>query len=125
MTEQPSNAPDAPEVQQSLNEQMLVRREKRERLLAEGKKAYAIEVGRTHTLAEGIAVGQPGRITRELIGRLVDDLVLVDEGETQGLVIMFRRWAPSTDPLEEPAERVIEGQGRALADERAVGRPLA
>ncbi|EGD42422.1 lysine--tRNA ligase [Nocardioidaceae bacterium Broad-1] len=52
MTEQPSNAPDAPEVQQSLNEQMLVRREKRERLLAEGKKAYAIEVGRTHTLAE-------------------------------------------------------------------------
>ena len=52
MTEQPSNAPDAPEVQQSLNEQMLVRREKRERLLAEGKKAYAIGVGRTHTLAE-------------------------------------------------------------------------
>ncbi|MEI7054857.1 lysine--tRNA ligase [Nocardioides sp. CCNWLW239] len=31
---------------------MLVRREKRERLLAEGKKAYAIGVGRTHTLAE-------------------------------------------------------------------------
>ncbi|MFB9548330.1 lysine--tRNA ligase [Nocardioides luteus] len=30
----------------------MVRREKRERLLAEGKKAYAIEVGRTHTLAE-------------------------------------------------------------------------
>ncbi|NGN93672.1 lysine--tRNA ligase [Nocardioides sp. KC13] len=52
MTEQTTNAPDAPEVQQSLNEQMLVRREKRERLLAEGKKAYAIEVGRTHTLAE-------------------------------------------------------------------------
>ncbi|MFJ2757599.1 lysine--tRNA ligase [Nocardioides sp. NPDC087217] len=47
MTEQTTNAPEP-----DLNEQMLVRREKRERLLAEGKKAYAIEVGRTHTLAE-------------------------------------------------------------------------
>lgn len=47
MTEQTTNAPEP-----DLNEQMIVRREKRERLLAEGKKAYAIEVGRTHTLAE-------------------------------------------------------------------------
>ena len=47
MTEQTTNAPEP-----DLNEQMLVRREKRERLLAEGKKAYAIGVGRTHTLAE-------------------------------------------------------------------------
>ena len=47
MTEQTTNAPEP-----DLNEQMLVRREKRERLLAEGKKAYAISVGRTHTLAE-------------------------------------------------------------------------
>ncbi|NYI79672.1 lysine--tRNA ligase [Nocardioides panzhihuensis] len=47
MTEQTTNAPEP-----DLNEQMLVRREKRERLLAEKKKAYAIGVGRTHTLAE-------------------------------------------------------------------------
>ncbi|MFE4000513.1 lysine--tRNA ligase [Nocardioides sp. YIM B13467] len=47
MTEQTTNAPEP-----DLNEQMIVRREKRERLLAEGKKAYAIGVGRTHTLAE-------------------------------------------------------------------------
>ncbi|OIJ27739.1 lysine--tRNA ligase [Nocardioides luteus] len=47
MTEQTTNAPEP-----DLNEQMLVRREKRERLLAAGKKAYAIGVGRTHTLAE-------------------------------------------------------------------------
>jgi len=47
VTEQTTNAPEP-----DLNEQMLVRREKRERLLAEGKKAYAIGVGRTHTLAE-------------------------------------------------------------------------
>jgi lysyl-tRNA synthetase class 2 len=47
VTEQTTNAPEP-----DLNEQMLVRREKREHLLAAGKKAYAIGVGRTHTLAE-------------------------------------------------------------------------
>lgn len=52
MTEQTTNAPAEPSDGPDLNEQMIVRREKRERLLAEGKKAYAIGVGRTHTLAE-------------------------------------------------------------------------
>lgn len=52
MTEQTNNAPAEPIDGPDLNEQMIVRREKRERLLAEGKKAYAIGVGRTHTLAE-------------------------------------------------------------------------
>ena len=57
MTEQTNNAPaepiDGPGLNEpTLDEQSIVRREKRERLLAEGKKAYAIEVGRTHTLAE-------------------------------------------------------------------------
>ncbi|WP_246088297.1 lysine--tRNA ligase [Nocardioides albertanoniae] len=43
----------APELDEpSFDEQSLVRREKRERLLTEGKAAYAISVGRTHTLAE-------------------------------------------------------------------------
>ena len=52
MTEQTTNAPEPDLNEPSLDEQSLVRREKRERLLAEGKKAYAISVGRTHTLAE-------------------------------------------------------------------------
>ena len=35
------------------------------------------------TLAEGIAVKSPGRMTREIIGRLVDDIVLVSEIELE------------------------------------------
>ncbi len=53
MTEQPNaNAPAPDLTEPSFDEQSLVRREKRERLLAEGKAAYAIGIGRTHTLAE-------------------------------------------------------------------------
>ena len=53
MTEQPNANAPAPELDEpSFDEQSLVRREKRERLLADGKAAYAIQVGRTHTLAE-------------------------------------------------------------------------
>ena len=47
MTEEQTTAA-APE--QDLNEQMIVRREKRERLLAEGREAYPTNVKRTHTL---------------------------------------------------------------------------
>jgi lysyl-tRNA synthetase, class II len=46
VTEQPT----APEP--DLNEQMLVRREKRQRLLDEGREAYPTTVPRTHTLAQ-------------------------------------------------------------------------
>lgn len=52
MTEQTTNAAVQGSDEPSFDEQSMVRREKRERLLAEGKLAYAIEVGRTHTLAE-------------------------------------------------------------------------
>ena len=38
------------------------------------------------TIAEGIAVGQPGRITREIVRALVDDIVLVDEGDIEQAV---------------------------------------
>lgn len=39
-------------VEQDVPEQMRIRREKRERLLAEGREAYPVVVPRTHTLAE-------------------------------------------------------------------------
>ena len=55
------------------------------------------------TIAEGIAVGQPGQITREIIGRLVDDLVLVDEGDIEQAVLM----------LLEIEKTVVEGAGAA------------
>ncbi len=55
------------------------------------------------TIAEGIAVGQPGRITREIIRRCVDDLVLVDEGEIEQAIVM----------LLEIEKTLVEGAGAA------------
>ncbi len=55
------------------------------------------------TIAEGIAVGQPGRITRELIRQRVDDLVLVDEGDIEQAIVM----------LLEIEKTLVEGAGAA------------
>ncbi|MBA4175297.1 MAG: threonine ammonia-lyase [Leptothrix sp. (in: Bacteria)] len=55
------------------------------------------------TIAEGIAVGVPGRITREIIRERVDDLVLVDEGDIEQAVLM----------LLEIEKTVVEGAGAA------------
>jgi threonine dehydratase len=55
------------------------------------------------TIAEGIAVGQPGKITREIVRELVDDLVLVDEGDIEQAVLM----------LLEIEKTVVEGAGAA------------
>ena len=55
------------------------------------------------TIAEGIAVGQPGQITRELVRGLVDDLVLVDEGDIEQAVLM----------LLEIEKTLVEGAGAA------------
>ena len=57
----------------------------------------------TSTIAEGIAVGQPGHITRELVQRLVDDLVLVDEGDIEQAIVM----------LLEIEKTLVEGAGAA------------
>jgi len=55
------------------------------------------------TIAEGIAVGEPGRLTRELIKALVDDLVLVDEGDIEQAIVM----------LLEIEKTLVEGAGAA------------
>jgi len=57
----------------------------------------------TSTIAEGIAVGRPGEITREIIGRLVDDLVLVEEGDIEQAIVM----------LLEIEKTLVEGAGAA------------
>ncbi len=57
----------------------------------------------SETIAEGIAVGRPGRITSELIRRLVDDLVLVDESDIEQALLM----------LLEIEKTVTEGAGAA------------
>jgi threonine dehydratase len=55
------------------------------------------------TIAEGIAVGTPGRITQEIIERHVDDLVLVDEGDIEQAIVM----------LLEIEKTLVEGAGAA------------
>ena len=55
------------------------------------------------TIAEGIAVGTPGRITQEIIGKHVQDIVLVDEGDIEQAIVM----------LLEIEKTVVEGAGAA------------
>jgi len=55
------------------------------------------------TIAEGIAVGQPGRLTREIIRQRVDDLMLVDEGDIEAAIVM----------LLEIEKTLVEGAGAA------------
>ncbi len=55
------------------------------------------------TIAEGIAVGTPGRIPQEIIERLVDDLLLVDEGDIEQALVM----------LLEIEKTLVEGAGAA------------
>ncbi|SEB23147.1 threonine ammonia-lyase [Variovorax sp. YR216] len=57
----------------------------------------------TSTIAEGIAVGTPGVLTQEIIARLVDDLLLVDEGDIEQAVLM----------LLEIEKTLVEGAGAA------------
>ena len=53
------------------------------------------------TLAEGIAVKQPGEITLEIVKRLVNDIVLVSEGDIEQAIVM----------LLEIEKTVVEGAG--------------
>lgn len=55
------------------------------------------------TIAEGIAVKEPGRITREIASRLVADIMLVDEGDIEQAIVM----------LLEIEKTVVEGAGAA------------
>jgi threonine dehydratase len=55
------------------------------------------------SIAEGIAVGTPGQMTREVVARLVDDLLLVDEGDIEQAVLM----------LLEIEKTLVEGAGAA------------
>jgi threonine dehydratase len=57
----------------------------------------------TSTIAEGIAVARPGELTREVIDELVDDLVLVDEGDLEQAIVM----------LLEIEKTLVEGAGAA------------
>ncbi len=55
------------------------------------------------TIADGIAVGTPGRVTQEIVEKLVDDIVLVDEGDIEQAIVM----------LLEIEKTLVEGAGAA------------
>ena len=55
------------------------------------------------TIAEGIAVGQPGNFTQALVERYVDDIVLVDEGDVEQAIVM----------LLDIEKTLVEGAGAA------------
>jgi threonine dehydratase len=57
----------------------------------------------TSTIAEGIAVGSPGKVTQEVIEKHVDDLLLVDEGDIEQAIVM----------LLEIEKTLVEGAGAA------------
>ena len=55
------------------------------------------------TIAEGIAVGRPGRITQAVVEQYVDDILLVDEGDIEQAIVM----------LLEIEKTLVEGAGAA------------
>jgi threonine dehydratase len=55
------------------------------------------------TIAEGIAVGTPGKIPQALVEKHVDDIVLVDEGDVEQAIVM----------LLEIEKTLVEGAGAA------------
>ncbi len=55
------------------------------------------------TIADGIAVKEPGRLTKEVAARLVSDIMLVDEGDIEQAIVM----------LLEIEKTVVEGAGAA------------
>ena len=57
----------------------------------------------SNTIAVGIAVKEPGRLTLEIIRRQVDDIVLVDEGDIEEAMLL----------LLEIEKTVVEGAGAA------------
>ena len=55
------------------------------------------------TIAEGIAVGTPGKLPQDIIRSLVDDMLLVDEGDIEQAIVM----------LLEIEKTLVEGAGAA------------
>lgn len=66
----------------------------------------------TSTIAEGIAVKSPGTMTLPIIRRLVDDIVLVEDGDIEEAIVM----------LLEIEKTVVEGAGAAALAALMKGR---
>ncbi|MFL6580787.1 MAG: threonine ammonia-lyase [Burkholderiales bacterium] len=57
----------------------------------------------SNSIADGIAVKEPGKLTLEIVRRLVDDILLVDEGDVEHAMLL----------LLEIEKTVVEGAGAA------------
>lgn len=64
------------------------------------------------TIADGIAVKNPGKITLEIISKLVDDIVLLDEEEIAGAILF----------LIERCKMIVEGAGAVSVSSILYGR---
>ncbi len=65
-------------------------------------KGTAADFGAT-TIAEGIAVKEPGKLTRAIVEKSVSDIVLIDEGDIEEAIVL----------LLEIEKTVVEGAGAA------------
>ena len=65
------------------------------------QRGEPIQAQSSLTIADGIAVKRPGGLTLELLGRLADDVVVVDEDETAEAMVL----------LMERCKLVVEGAG--------------
>lgn len=65
------------------------------------RKKETTELSKAHTIADGIDVHRPGKLTFEFISRYVDDLVLVDEEEIAEAILL----------LLERSKIMVEGAG--------------
>jgi threonine dehydratase len=72
------------------------------RALRPAIRLVGVEVRRDlHTIADGIAVKQPGELTMDILGRLLDDLVVVDDDEISDAITL----------LLERSKLLVEGAG--------------
>ena len=67
------------------------------------KKIDKLELDEKHTIAEGLAVKEPGKLTSQIIDELVDDVILISERELAYAIYM----------LLERGKIVAEGAGAA------------
>jgi threonine dehydratase len=65
------------------------------------RRGEPVDAPQALTIADGIAVKRPGRLTLDLIGRLVDDVVVVPEDDVAEAMVL----------LMEKAKLVVEGAG--------------
>jgi threonine dehydratase len=72
------------------------------RALRPDVRLVGVEVRRSgYTIADGIAVKKPGELTMEILGRLLDDLVTVDDNEISDAITL----------LLERSKLLVEGAG--------------